>query len=287
MDCWIEIIREDGTLERQALDESRVTVGRSPTAGIPIPDARDLEPEHLMVAPRADGCWVAVAQGAQAPVLVRGQPFDHGMLAWGTELQVGNLKLRVTDTLPKEKKVGDEKAVSLPTILGAAVLIPLVGWLLLSDDGTGLETSTSAAPPALFDDRVECPRTGAASARNRADADAEAALAKSERYPFSAQDGVASVGLFMRAQSCYSSIGASAEASAMEQEAELMRRQVQEDYRHHQLRQARALEQSRMPEALFETRALIELTRHRNEDTYVVWLTQLARQLQLRIDSAG
>ena len=91
MDAWIEIVREDGTLERLRLEGEQVTVGRSPGAGVPIPDSRDLDPEHLMIAPRSDGCWVAVTKGASAPVRVRGEPFDHGMLAWGTEMEVVNL----------------------------------------------------------------------------------------------------------------------------------------------------------------------------------------------------
>ena len=38
---------------------------------IPLPDARDLEPEHLLIAPRGEGCWVAIAQGAKIQAKVR------------------------------------------------------------------------------------------------------------------------------------------------------------------------------------------------------------------------
>ena len=37
---------------------------------------------------------------------------------------------------------------------------------------------------------------------------------------------------------------------------------------------------------LLETRALIELMRHREGHPYLLWLRQLARQLQLHIDAA-
>lgn len=285
MDCWLEIIREDGTLERQRIEGERVTLGRSPAAGIPIPDARDLEPEHLMIAPRADGCWVAVAQGARVPAVVRGQPFEHGMVAWGTEIEVASLKLRITDKLPKEKKAGDEKPVSAPVLIAFFVIVPLVGWMLLGEGNAGIDATPAAPPPEIFAASVACPTTGG-PARHRADEDAEAAIAKSERYPFASQDGVEAVNLYMRSVSCYRAIGAEREARLMEREGNLMRRRIEEDYRHHRLRLERSLEHGRLPDALLETRALIELLRHQGDDPYITWLRQLARQLQLHIDAA-
>lgn len=284
MDAWLEIIREDGTLERQRLEGERITVGRSPGAGVPIPDARDLEPEHLMIAPRTDGCWVAVAQGAQVQAVVRGEPFEHGMLSWGTELTLGNIKLRVTDQLPKEKKDGDQK-VSAPVLIAFFVIVPFVGWMLLSDPDTGIDMTPAAPPPTVFEEEVACPTSGG-TARHRADQDAEAAIAKSERYPFSSQDGVQAVSLYQRAEACYRAVGGQREASQMQREGQLMQRRIEEDYRTHRLRLERSLEQGRLPDALLETRALIELLRHREGDPYLTWLRQLERQLQLAMDAA-
>ncbi len=283
MEAWLEIIREDGTLERQRLEGEQITVGRSPAAGIPIPDARNIDPEHLMLAPRGEGCWVAVAQNASLPVIVRGEPFQHGMLGWNTELTIGNIKLRITDQLPKEKKSGD-KPVSTPVLIAFFVIIPLVGWMLLSDPDTGIDTTPAAPPPELFEANVPCQTTGG-TARHYADRDAEAAIAKSERYPFAAQDGVQAVRLYRRAQACYSAINASEEAQLMGHEAEVMEHRIDEDYTTHRLRLERALRQGRLPDALMETRALIELVRHEEGDPYLAWLRQLARQLQLAIDS--
>lgn len=285
MEAWLEIVREDGTLERQRIEGERITVGRSPSAGIPIPDARHLDPEHLLLAPRGDGCWVAVAQNASVPVLVGGQPFQHGMVAWGTELVIGGLKLKVIDQLPKEKKVG-EKPVSTPVLIALFVIIPLVGWMLLSEPNTGIDTTPTAPPPELFDQETSCTTTGG-TARHHADRDAEAAIAKAERYPFAAQDGVQAVRLYRRAAACYRAIGATTEAQLMQREGEVMARRIDEDYRTHRLRLERALQQNRLEDALLETRALIELLRHREGDPYLAWLNQLARQLQLAIDSAA
>jgi hypothetical protein len=285
LDAWLEIIREDGTLERQRLEGERITIGRSTSATISIPDARALDAEHLMLAPRSDGCWVAVAQGASTPVIVRGEAFEHGMLAWGAELAVGGLKLRIADRQPDEKKTEGEKPVSAPVLIAFFVAIPLVGWLLLSDPEVGIDATPTAAPPALFDEVSACETEGG-TARHRADRDAEAAIAKAERYPFAAQDGVQAVQLYRRAQACYRAVNASTEAALMGREAELMSRRIDEDFRTHKLRLERALAQGRLPDALLETHALQEIFRHRAGHPYVGWLEQLARQLQLAIDSA-
>jgi hypothetical protein len=285
VEAWLEIVREDGTLERQRLEGERVTVGRAPSATIPIPDARELEPEHLMFAPRAEGCWVSVAQGAGA-VSVGGQSFEHGMLAWGTEIDVARLKLRVADTLPKEKKERGERPVSSPVLIAFFVVIPLVGWLLLSEPDPGIDATPAAPAPELFDAQIGCP-TGDGSTRHRADRDAEDAIFKSERYPFDPQDGVQAVHLYRTARACYQAIGAAQEAQQMEREAALMQRRIEEDYRTHRLRLDRALEQGRLPDALIETHALIELVSHRTRHPYLSWLRQLARQIQLHIDTTA
>jgi hypothetical protein len=285
LEAWLEIIREDGTLERQRLEGERITVGRSPSAGIPIPDARHLDPEHLLLAPRGEGCWVAVAQSASVPVYVRGEAFQHGMVAWNTELTIGAIKLKITDSLPKEKKAGGDKPVSAPILIAFFVIVPLVGWMLLSDPDTGIDLTPAAPPPQIFDEEVAC-STASGTARHVADRDAEAAIAKAERYPFAAQDGVQAVHLYRHAQACYRAVGAANEARLMEREGNVMARRIDEDYRTHRLRLERALRQSRLADSLIETRALIELLHHREGDPYLAWLNQLARQLQLAIDSA-
>lgn len=285
MDAWLEIIREDGTLERQRLEGERITVGRSPAATIPIPDARQLDPEHLMLAPRSEGCWVAVAQNASIPVQVRGEPFQHGVVAWNTDLVIGTLRLRIADHLPKEQKAGGEKPVSTPVLIAFFVIIPLVGWMLLSDPDTGIDATPAGLPPPLFDEVTTCTTAGG-TARHHADRDAEAAIARAERYPFAAQDGVQAVQLYRRAQACYVAVSATTEAQAMAREAEVMSRRIDEDFRTHKLRLERSLGQGRLPDALLETRALLEIFRHRAGHPYVAWLEQLARQLQLAIDSA-
>lgn len=284
MEAYVEVIREDGSLERHRIENDQITVGKSPTAGVPIPDGRDLEPEHLLIAPRGEGCWVAIAQGARVVAKVRGEAFQHGMVAWGTEIEIGSLKIKVTDSLPKESKDGDQKTSPI-VLLGGVGIIGVLAWTMLSDPGGhGLETQAPTEPLQIFDTEVPCPTTGA-QALYMADEDAEGALAKSERYPFDASDGVESVQLYRRSQACYALVGQTEAANRMRQEGDWMQHRIEEDYTTHRLRLERAMEQQRWPDALLETRALLALTRHR-EHPYVQWLIRNERRLQLLVDQA-
>ncbi len=281
MEAYVEIIREDGTLERHPLHGEQTTVGRSPTAGVPIPDGHDLEPEHVRIIPRGgEGCWVAIKTGAKRGAKVRGEPFQHGIVPWGTEIDIGGFKLRVTDSLPKEKKEGQSSPV---VAIGLVGIVAVLGWLMLSDPArTNLEMQAPTDPLSLFDAEAPCPATGA-QALYRADQDAEHALAKSERYPFDSGDGIESVMLYRRAQACYVISGEPESAARMQREAEWMRQRIEEDFATHRVRLERAMTQERWPDALVETRALIALTRHRNHP-YVEWLQRNARRLQLLLE---
>lgn len=285
MEAYVEIIREDGSLERTRVEGEQITVGRSATAGIALPDARDLEAEHLLIAPRGDGCWVAVAQGAKIGAKVGGQPFQHGMVAWGAEIEIGNLRIRLTDKPPQDQKKGGQQ-VSPVVMIGAVVAVLVVLWSLSGDTGTSLETE---APEAyvLFQDPIACPVSGAL-AQHRADEDASAALARSERYPFDPSDGVESVRLYRTAQACYASLSMAPAAADMEREANYMQNRIEEDYRTHRVRLERALQHETYDDALLEARSILALVREvGGEHPYVVWLTRLERQLALELTAPG
>jgi hypothetical protein len=282
MEAYVEIIREDGSLERHRIEGDQITIGKSPTAGVPLPDGRDLEPEHLLVAPRGEGCWVAIAQGAKVVAKVRGEAFQHGMVSWGTEIEIGGLKIKVSDSLPKEARDGEQKTSPI-VILGALGIIGALAWVLLAEDtGHGIETQAPSETLDLFAEPVRCPSTGA-QALYLADEDAEGALAKSERYPFDASDGVESVELYRRSQACYALVGQTEAATRMQHEGDWMQHRIEEDYRTHRLRLERAMEQQRWSDALLETRALLALTRTRDH-AYVQWLVRNERRLQLLVD---
>jgi hypothetical protein len=285
MEAYVEIIREDGTLERTRIEGDQITVGRSPTAGVPLPDARDLEPEHLLIAPRGEGCWVAIAQGAKVTAKVRGQPFQHGMVAWGSEIEIGGLRFRVTDKPPQDNIKGKGQTSPMVIIGGVLGVVVLV-WAMQGEEIAGLDME-APEPYVLFADQSACPVTGV-QAMTRAEQSAEAALAKSERYPFDAADGLDSVILYDTAFLCYQSTGVTAAASEMQRERDYMRHRIQEDYDTHRLRLQRALELERYDDGLLEARALLGMVRERGaDDPYVQWLVRMERQLQLLTATPG
>lgn len=281
MEAYIEITREDGSLERMRIEGEQITLGKASNAGVSLPDQRDLEPEHLLIAPRGEGCWIAVAQGAKLGAKVGGQPFQHGMVAWGTEVEVGNLRFKITDKPPQEQKKGQQQ-VSPVVMIGAVVAVLAVLWLLSGDPGAGLDT-TAPAPYVLFQEVPTCPASGTA-VEHRASEDAEAALAKSERYPFDPSDGVESVRLYRTAQACYTALANAPAAAEMQREADYMQHRIEEDYRTHRLRLERALEHENFDDAVLETRALLALVAEADPNhEYVQWLGRLERQLQLEL----
>jgi hypothetical protein len=286
MEAFVEIIREDGSLERTRVEGDQITVGRSPTAGIPLPDLRDLEPEHLLIAPRGEGCWIACNQEARQQAKVGGQPFQHGMVAWGTEIELAGIRVRVTDRLPKAVK-GDKQSSPIVLLGGVATILILL-WSLSGEEGTGLETRPPAEPVQLFATPETCPNPDSSGVLRQADLYAETALAKSERYPFDPSDGVESVRLYRRSQACYAAAGAAEAAGAMQVEGDFMQRRVEEDYAAHRLRLERAISHQRFEDALFETQALLAILRREYDDAetatpYIRWLIGTKRLLELRV----
>jgi len=279
MDAWVEVSRPDGTLERHRIEGEQATLGRSPTAGIPLVNADDLQPEHMLLAPRPDGCWVAIAQGAKPPAIFHGKPLSAAVVPWGSEIEVGSVRIRVTDKLSPIKQ--DGKSVSSPIMVIMFVAIPLVGWMLLSDPEVSLPVAPDN-PPELFDETAGCPAQGA-PLHNAVEA-AEAASHRSERYPFDAQDGIGAVGLYDVAQACFERAERGADARRMARERRVLARRINEDYRTHRLRLERALKFERFDDGLRESHALNALLVHKRGDVYVTWLILLERRLQLIMD---
>lgn len=281
MNVFLEIRHADGRLERRALEGAQITLGSGTVAGIVLDDPQ-LEPEHVLFAPNDLGCWVAVARGARLPVLVAGQAFSEGALPWGTELLVGDLSIRL------QRDVATKAASNKPSpvILAALIVgVPAAIWLCF-----GAESSVSSAagtvlvdPPPLFEETTDCD-VDAARAQLRGDETFRAALAKEERYPFDARDGVRAVNLFRRARQCYEVVGDDERARTVAASLARLEKRLEEDYVTYRLRLSRALENRRPEDALVSVRALLSLLEH--ESGYRTKLEQVERSLLLAMDRA-
>ncbi|HEU5058943.1 MAG TPA: FHA domain-containing protein [Kofleriaceae bacterium] len=293
MERYVEIIHPNGAKERHSLARERVVLGRQPREGIPIPYAMELEFEHLLLVPRKDGCWLSIAEGARTPALVNGQRLDNGLVAWGSEVNLGPLWFKVVDApggamrtsagVPVPGAAPPNK-VSLSTVLLSAALLAFAGWLFLTPADDGLPGMTSVAPPPLFGAPATCPDKDGAAAGPRAQEAADAALAKSQRYPFAAQDGVGAVELYRVAAACFAVVGKDSDADRARQSGAVLEERIQEDYRTHRLKLERAIEYRRTRQALIETQKLLDLVRHLDHP-YTTWLRNMERHLLLKTGS--
>lgn len=270
----LEIVHPDGNVVRRALGE-RVIVGRQPKDGIAIPGAAELEPEHLLLVPRKEGCWLSVVEGARTPATIAGRRLDGGVVPWGTDVEIGSVRVTIGAAPSASPVAGKTSPVAL---LGGAALLAAIGWLFLSDGSDDLPAMSTSKPPALFEARASCPQrepdAAAASAREAADA----ARAKSERYAFAAQDGVQAALRYAVAASCFTVAGLTAEASSAAAERDALQARIVKDYRTHQLRLERAIEYGRTRQALVETRELLGLVAHLDHP-YRTWLRSAERRL--------
>ena len=277
---YLEIIRADGRVDRRPLDRERVTVGRDPGAEIALVDAPELEPFHLLLAPREDGCWVSVARTARTAARQAGATFENGLVPWGAELDVGAVTFRLA-----RAEVRQSRRRRLIGPLRKAALIVACLWLasrVIGEKPPG-PPRTRAPAPAIFAEAAApaCPGDrGDAAARAREAIDA--AQAKAERYPFSPRDGVSAVALWGLGAACLDAAGDRAGAAAARAEEARVRARVEEDYRMRRLRLEQALDHGQWRVALREARRVGDLLRA-HDDEYTRWLIRLERVLVERV----
>ena len=273
MDAFVEIINPDGTQERFPIEGNQATLGKSGSAQISCPTAQELELEHLLLVPRGnEGCWVSTTQDALTPTLLKGKPFDSGMVRWGSELRIGELRIRITD----EREGSESKKVS-PVVLIAT--IAMVGFALitfLNKSSSALPSGAGIEPPALFDETVpSCPdgddEENAHSAEYRAHS-------RGDRFRYDLRDGVAAIGLYHEAEVCYLQAEENGKARSMRAHREKLKGDIDAEYAARRLRLHHALQTENWENALVESRALLSITDHINQEhEYVVWLGRTER----------
>lgn len=135
----------------------------------------------------------------------------------------------------------------------------------------GAQTLFEAVPPCDADNPL-----------HSAQSDAQAALAKSERYVFDPQDGVRAVTLLERAARCFRRAGEEALHDRLRKEAQRLRATVESDVQLHRLRLERALAAGRTKSASQHIQFLQSAYGHRGQSSFYRGL----RQLQTRLSAA-
>jgi len=277
-EAFLEIIRSDGSMERRTLAGERVTVGSDVNASIPLVDNQELEPLHLLLAPREDGCWVSTARGAHQATRRAGKPFENGVVPWGTELDCGALVFRLARA---EAQVGRRKRWMLLARKLLLIMVTVwVGKMLLARPPQGPGRSRAEAP-ALFAASVAPCKGAAREAAARAHEALTAADAKLERYPFEPYDGVAAVHLYREASACARVAGDDAARAEAADLADRAAARVEADYRFHRLKLDRAIDAHHYGEALIETRVVASMLRDHG-GPYTDWLAHADRVLEMR-----
>jgi hypothetical protein len=146
-----------------------------------------------------------------------------------------------------------------------------------------VQTEAGVPPPPLLDPApADCPTDRGRELRV-ATRSASEGMAKAERYPFDAQDGIEAAHAYARAGVCYRAAGEGRLGGEMERAARDLAGRLEEDYRAHRLRLELSLSQQRWRDALGDAQALGAILSHR-EGPYVEWLATVTRQLRLRVD---
>jgi len=225
----------------------------------------------------------AEALAQQPPATIDGVELVASTLSPQAVLGVGNVRLYVSfvpDALDGPQLLEKKQAKSPLGLL----LVPLLGALayLAFWDGESKIAPPPAQVQALFSDApVSCPQQESSRARAFAEEQTELAEGKQERLPFAIEDGVAAVGLYRLAASCFSAGSEDARAREAEQAAALLKQDLSDEFRARRIRLSHLLTVEDYALALKDVAVLRALTSER-KGRYFEWLNQVAEQLKTK-----
>ena len=294
---FVQVIVPDGAPQFVELPGEHSVVGSSITCQVVV-ERPGFAREHMLLSPRSDGCYVAIAKGAPSPVHYKNEVIERATIPWGSELVVAGVRFVLHDgsvsrslaaaaTAPGARSANEKPKVSPVVVIASLVMLPLAGWFFLLSPDENLLGRSTVQPPALFDSFEQpCPQTDLAAARLFAAESARQAIAKAERLPFETQDGIEAVRRYAIASACFRAVEQVQRADTQLATGRALAARIDDEFRNHRFRLERALEQSRPQDALVETRLLKNYVTHRR-GPYLTWLMDLERRLALQIDQAA
>ena len=215
--------------------------------------------------------------------------FEEGELASGTRLTLGELQLRVGVRSQHKRSAASSESPTQTLIVRALLVvgIAVAGYKALYPEGGEGVLRSSVAAPALF---AESGKAGCNADQRDAAYQAqrwalEASL-KRERAPFYPKDGVASVGLYEAAESCFGKAGRGGDAQRMHVAVSQLRASLEDEFHMRQVRLERFLQREKYARAQSEVRVLLTFVAHLDGE-YVQWLGAVQRELSARFASAG
>jgi len=253
-------------------------VGKAREAEIKL-DIEGLPGVALEVEARESGSRVKIVSQSSVPVVYQGMPYSGGVLPWGSDLFVGDVRLQFVQKDPSTNAVNPVLLVALVVALGALAWSAL--RTSLADEG---KRTADQPAVALFSEAVPCSEP--ATAGHRAKLAKESAQAKLQRYAFFSSDGIGAVRLLSEAQACFAAAGQPAEAEALSPELQKWKAKITGDYQSAHLRFLMARKSGQLLEALAEVKSLKDLLKGNPEpqaQKYFEWLSVQERHISTRI----
>lgn len=269
----IQITWADGRSVERLFESSTIVIGSGPQAEFQVTQVPEVAEAHLLVMPRADGCWVATAREAKVPPMYAGKAFDNGMLPWGAEIDIGSITVRIL-------KPGATSRTSVTRLALMGCVAAYAAYSLLATDSKALPQA-EAPPPPLFDPLSgDCPEAGRALPRaTEALAEADA---RESRYLWDRAEGIAAVGQLRIAELCAQRAGNKKVVNAAHVQRMTMEQRLESDFRALRISLERAIKRDDLKTIAASTYQLRRLLGHR-PGPYLYWLSELQRKAQEKL----
>lgn len=275
----------NGHREAAVVDAERALLGSASYCDIRFP-VDQAAYEHVVIEV-VGGVLRAEAKASNPPAFINGMPLTAATLSPDSVLGIGTTQVFVTLTLEHdETRVGvdkqkkKDKGNPLIRIVGVAALAGL-GYMLLMDDDKGLAPPPAEVPALFAAQPPACPQTAPDQARAFAADKMDVAEGKRERHPFSPADGVAAVGLYRLAASCYTTARFDGLAKEAQDNADGLQSSITLDFRARRLRLEHMLAVKDYELAKKDVAVLLALTSGK-QGAYVRWLAGVADDLSRR-----
>jgi hypothetical protein len=283
----LEIRRPEGHYEEMVVQATRLLIGAGAHCDVRI-GGEGAGREHL-VLDLVDGVLRGKSRQAFPPPYCKGKPFIEGTLGKSAELAVAGTRIRVLVVeAPSLKRGGRAKrlATSVFVALGVLAAPALVYAALRQEPEAPIGPPPSEVTPLFDAARAACPVASVDQAAASGAAAREVAEQQREQHPFAVADGLAAVGSFDLASSCFARAGQREQAAAMASARDGLRKRIEDDYRVHRVRLEHALDEGEDKMALAEVRVLRRLTTGRH-GAYISWLEMVDRHLDVAVRTAA
>ena len=282
-----QIRHPNGHIEHLNVDGERVMICSGAHCEIRLPiDQSALE--AVLVSQTAAGIY-AKALSFDPPPTLNNTPFSQAPVQAESVLGIGQMQIYVTISATEDGAGGPaivtrQKSKTSPlTIILAALCAVAAGYYVLSGDDQSDGSQQPQQVPDLWEAAVNaCPQTVPEQALARAHEIQQVADARRELRPFHVQDGVAAVPLYELASACYQRGGDQPRTTETANAAAALKAEMQQDFRTHRVRLDHLLTIKDWVSARREVRVLLSYMEGKQGD-YVTWLSNLDRQLKLKV----